>query len=162
MRELTLGDVHCEVDTLVNILSLVGHPKGVYLILDKGCVLEAPSTTTTTPQRAVSKPDDNSILSLCVNVVHSLCMISYHYVLQGHGGCVRWLTLGDVHCEVDTLVNILSLVGHPEGVDLTLDKGRVLEAPSTTTTRPQGAVSKPDDNSILSLCVNVLHSLCMI
>ena len=54
MRELTLGDVHCEVDTLVNILSLVGRPEGVNLTLDKGCVLEAPSTTTTTPQRAVS------------------------------------------------------------------------------------------------------------
>ena len=75
MRELTLGDVHCEVDTLVNILFLVGHPGGVDLTLDKGCVLEASSTTTTTPQRVVSKPDDNSILSLCVNVVHSLCMI---------------------------------------------------------------------------------------
>ena len=75
MRNLTLGDVHCEVDTLVNILSLVGHPEGVNLTLVKGCVLEAPSTTTTTPQRAVSKPDDNSILSLCVNVLHSLCMI---------------------------------------------------------------------------------------
>ena len=76
MRDLTFGDVHCEVDTLVNILSLVGHPEGVNLRLDEGCVLEAPpSTTTTTPQRAVSKPDDNSILSLCVNVLHSLCMI---------------------------------------------------------------------------------------
>ena len=75
MRKLTLGDVHCEVDTLVNILSLVGHPEGVSLTLDKGCVLEARSTPTTTPQRAVSKPDDNSILSLCVNVLHSLCMI---------------------------------------------------------------------------------------
>ena len=75
MRELTLGDVHCEVDTLVNILSLVGHPEGVKLTLVKGCVLEAPSTSTTTPQRAVSKTDDNSILSLCVNVVHSLYMI---------------------------------------------------------------------------------------
>ena len=40
MRDLTLGDVHCEVDTLVNILSLVGHPKGVYLRLDEGYVLE--------------------------------------------------------------------------------------------------------------------------
>ena len=74
MRWLTLRDVHCEVDTLVNILSLVGHPEAVELTLDAGCVLDAPSTTTTTPQRAVSKPDDNSILSLCVNVVHSLCM----------------------------------------------------------------------------------------
>ena len=63
MRVLTLGDVHCEVDTLVNILSLVGHPEGVDLTLDYGCVLEAPpSTTTTTPQRAVSKPGGNSIL----------------------------------------------------------------------------------------------------
>ena len=82
-------------------------------------------------------------------------------MLQGHDGCVRELTLGHVHCGVATLVNILSLVGHPEGVNLTLDKGCVLEAPSTTTT-PQRAVSKPDDNSILSLCVNVVHSLCMI
>ena len=62
MRKLTLGDVHCEVDTLVNILSLVGHPGGVILRLDKGCVLEVPSTTTTTPQGAVSKPGGNSIL----------------------------------------------------------------------------------------------------
>ena len=83
-------------------------------------------------------------------------------MLQGHGGCVRKLTLGHVHCGVDTLVNILSLVGHPGGVILRLGKGCVLEAPSTTTTTPQRAVSKPDDNSILSLCVNVVHSLCMI
>ena len=83
-------------------------------------------------------------------------------MLQGHGGCVRKLTLGDVHCEVDTLVNILSLVGRPGGVYLKLDKGCVLEASSTTTTTPQRVVSKPDDNSILSLCVNVVHSLCMI
>ena len=49
-------------NTLVNILSLVSHPEGVNLTLDTGCVLETQSTTTTTPQRAVSKPGDNDLV----------------------------------------------------------------------------------------------------
>ena len=64
MKKLTLGDgVHCEVDTLCSLLSLVSPPEGVNeLTLERGFVLEAPSTTITTPQRAVSKPGDNALV----------------------------------------------------------------------------------------------------
>ena len=72
-------------------------------------------------------------------------------MLNGPGECERTLALGDgVHCEVDTLCSLLSLVSHPEWVDvLILEKGCVLEAPSTTTTTPQKAVSKPGDNALV-------------
>ena len=61
-------------------------------------------------------------------------------MLQGHRGCVVQLRLRGVRCGVDPPCSLISLVAVITGKVLILDKGCVLEAPSTGTTTPQRAV----------------------
>ena len=79
-----------------------------------------------------------------------ICVIYDQCVLQERGGCVKELTLNDgVHCGVDTLHSLCSMVGHSEEVLLTINTGCVLEPPSITTTTPQRTVSRPDGNGLV-------------
>ena len=84
------------------------------------------------------------------------------YILQGHAGLVKYLTLGDgVHCEVDTLCRLLVLVCHPEGIQLRLETGCVLEAATTTirTNKKSASTTKHGDSSCFHYYIYTKHIL---